>query len=202
MYSITTAGSEQLTNNIYKLQADILAEKTSNNTAYLKPSTIKSKNYQLNTTQKAVITAINELVSTIDTLDKQTNTALDEMYSALGNTGADPALLTKLKEQGNSVIEILLDVKSRLEKIEPLALDDYEDVFIIKDTETRTEFPLTYKPLGKIHFHIQGLRYFRDCYTYNSDTNTVVWTNTADNDGFDLTDCVVVIEYDYDRKAE
>ena len=88
---------------------------------------------------------------------------------------------------------------SRADTVFTTAQDAYEDVFHVREDETKSEFKLTYKPLGKIRMYIDGIRYFKECIEYDAITNTVKWTNGSDKiEGFDITDADVVFEYDYE----
>ena len=93
------------------------------------------------------------------------------------------------------------EIDKKLAEVENLAADDYEDIFEVAANETKSVFHLTHKPIGKIRFYIDGVRYFSDYFQYNKENNTVTWIDTESNmgsdKGFDITDSMVVIEYDY-----
>lgn len=99
----------------------------------------------------------------------------------------------------------LIEYKKRLADIADFAADDYEDTFEVSAGETKTVFDLTHKPIGKIRFYIDGVRYFSDYFQYNKENNTVTWIGTESNmgsdKGFDITDSMVVIEYDYIKES-
>ena len=93
------------------------------------------------------------------------------------------------------------EIDEKISQLEQYAFDDYEDIFHIPESETRSEFKLTYKPIGQIRIYIDGIRYFSDTISYDENTNTVTWINTAEKaEGFNITDADVVFEYDYDRR--
>lgn len=94
------------------------------------------------------------------------------------------------------------EIDEKISQLEQYAFDDYEDIFHIPESETRSEFKLTYKPIGQIRIYIDGIRYFRDTISYDESTNTVTWINTEEKaEGFNITDADVVFEYDYDRRG-
>ena len=92
-----------------------------------------------------------------------------------------------------------VDNNSIADTVFALDKDDYEEVFHVGEDETKSEFKLTHKPVGKIRMYIDGIRYFKECIEYDAATNTVKWTNGSDKvEGFDITDADVVFEYDYE----
>lgn len=99
-----------------------------------------------------------------------------------------------------------MEIIDRLSVVEKFSADDYEDEFEVGENETMSVFSLTHKPIGKVRFFIDGVRYFSNYYEYKPEDNTVVWLGTVSNmgndKGFDISDSTVVIEYDYDKAAE
>lgn len=92
---------------------------------------------------------------------------------------------------------------SKIQKEVMLAADDFEDTFSVPADKTQSVFKLTHKPIGKLRLYIDGIRYFKDTFTFNSDTNEVTWINTDQNhEGFEITDSDVVVEYDYDKQED
>lgn len=191
MYSTT----EKLSTNINEVQSDILIENVTNN-PLLKASTISTRNKSLDTSAKNVIRSINELLVKINKIEEYTKTSVDNQYQAIGDLTTHPEMITNLHAVSPSIIELLLDVNTRLKAIENLAKDDFEDVFTVGDA-VQTEFKLTHKPLGKIYVYIDGLKYLKSNYEYNSETNTITWIFTESKGGFDIKDSEVVFEYDY-----
>ena len=118
-------------------------------------------------------------------------------------TGSDPELEMKLKEKGDSIIDLVLKMYNQLQEIAVFAADDFEDEFIvppITDGNYPTTFTLTHKPVGKINLYIDGIKKYKDTYSYDEEANTITWLATEANNGFDLTDCSIIAEYDYIRK--
>ena len=210
MYSSQTA----VTNNINELQSDVLGEKLTNN-PLMKASSMVAKNKALKTTQKTVINAINELQIIVSNFTETASKDLSTMYSVVGNFAKDSSLKSEITDRGADTIIALLAntydsqiriseklnaLSEKISQLEQYAFDDYEDIFHIPESETRSEFKLTYKPIGKIRIYIDGIRYFSDTISYDENTNTVTWINTAEKvEGFNITDADVVFEYDYDR---
>ena len=211
MYSSQTA----VTNNINELQSDVLGEKLTNN-PLMKASSMVAKNKALKTTQKTVVNAINELQIIVSNFTETASKDLSTMYSVVGNFVKDSSLKSEITDRGADTIIALLAntydsqiriseklnaLSEKISQLEQYAFDDYEDIFHIPESETRSEFKLTYKPIGKIGIYIDGIRYFSDTISYDENTNTVTWINTAEKaEGFNITDADVVFEYDYDRR--
>ena len=210
MYSSQTA----VTNNINELQSDVLGEKLTNN-PLMKASSMVAKNKSLKTTQKTVVNAINELQIIVSNFTETASKDLSTMYSVVGNFAKDSSLKSEITDRGaDTIIALLVNtydsqiriseklnaLSEKISQLEQYAFDDYEDIFHIPESETRSEFKLTYKPIGKIRIYIDGIRYFSDTISYDENTNTVTWINTAEKaEGFNITDADVVFEYDYDR---
>jgi len=189
---------DELTTKINELQSDILGEKLTNN-PLMKASKMASKTKALNTDSKTIVTAINEILKNLNSLDGKTDDNLNNMYSVLGNFAKTPALVNELTSRGaETILALAANTYDTVQEIQDFAKDDYEDVFHIAEGQTQSEFVLTHKPIGKIRMYIDGIRYFKECIEYNADTNTVKWVNDSSNpEGFDITDADVVFEYDY-----
>ena len=94
--------------------------------------------------------------------------------------------------------EAIKDVESKVEQHQQ---DIYEDEFVIPTGTICHEFPLTFTPIGKIKFYLNGVRYFGNSFVYNKSTNVVKWMYTSSNKGLDITKGKVVIEYNYKKGA-
>ena len=199
MYSTT----EELTKSINELQSDILGEKLTNN-PLMKASKVLAKNKALNTSQKTIVNAINELITKITELGSSTSLDLNTMYSVIGSFQKNPELINELtSRQAETLLALATQTYDEVQTIKEIAKDDFEDIFSIPEGEVRSEFKLTHTPLGKIRFYVDGIRYFKDCIEYDAETNTVKWINDSSKpEGFDITDADVVIEYDYDTRKE
>ena len=197
MYSSET----DITKNFSELQADILTEDTAKNTKMPAGKTVR-KNKALKTNQKTIVNAINEIRSDQNDILQKNDKSLKDLYDFLGNFAEHADLRNELTSRGaKNVLELVSKTYDMLQAIKDLAQDDYEDKYHIADGETKSDFALTHKPIGKLRIYIDGIRYFSDCIEYNSDTNTVKWVNDSSRpEGFDITDADVVIEYDYKRE--
>lgn len=190
--------NDEPTKSFNELQSDILGEKITNN-PLMKSSKMVAKNKALNTKQKTVINAINELLTNLGGSQAQTEKSLAQMYDVLGNFAQNPELLNELTSRGaETILALAANTYDTVQEIQDFAKDDYEDIFHVAEGQTQSEFALTHKPIGKIRMYIDGIRYFKECITYDADTNTVKWVNDSSNpEGFDITDADVVFEYDY-----
>lgn len=190
--------NDEPTKSFNELQSDILGEKITSN-PLMKASKMAAKNKALNTKQKTVINAINELLTNVGSSQAQTDKSLAQMYDVLGNFAQNPELLNELTSRGaETILALAANTYDTVQEIQDFAKDDYEDIFHVAEGQTQSEFALTHKPIGKIRMYIDGIRYFKECITYDADTNTVKWVNDSSNpEGFDITDADVVFEYDY-----
>jgi hypothetical protein len=211
--------SNLASDDILKIQADVLTEDISNNSLYMKASTIASKNYQfdnkLGITKKKIIPVINDLAKALTETKTLNTNALKDMYNVLGNIGAYPKLKeaiqnTVVKNDMSAEIgyptdeetprpevtiaDIVLDLVKRVEDIENSNnAKIHRDKFNVINNE-KNKFILSHIPnVNTIAFYINGIRYF-DTYNYDTETNSV--TYLADND-LPLKNCCVVIEYQY-----
>lgn len=146
---------------------------------------------------------VSDLDDKADADQVYTKVEIDQKLSNIssGSGGGNAAYKKKIDD-----LEIkLVEYKKLLANITDFAADDYEDIFEVSAGETKTVFNLTHKPIGKIRFYIDGVRYFSDYFQYNKENNTVTWTGTESNmgsdRGFDITDSMVVIEYDYVKES-
>lgn len=201
---------------IQKLQADMLSIDTATNPAVKKIHSkfSYSKKYILETKYTKITPAINDLSKSQQELDQAINEAVNSVFNLVGNTSADLELKAKFEEcvkeltsvEDITIINIIMEILKRLTIAEKFSADDYEDEFEVGEDTTQSVFSLTHKPIGKVRFYIDGVRYFSNYYRYNSSDNTVVWLGTTDNmgsdKGFEISDSTVVIEYDYDKSAE
>ena len=201
---------------IEKLQADMVSIDTATNPAVKKINRnfSKAKKYCLETAYTKITPAINALNESQGKLETSLTQSVNSVSSIVGNTTKDIELKAKFEEcvttlstvTDVTVLNSVMDILQRLSVVEKFSTDDFEDEFEIGETVTQSVFPLTHKPIGKVRFYIDGVRYFSNYYQYNPDNNTVVWLGTVSNmgndKGFDISDSTVVIEYDYDKAAE
>jgi hypothetical protein len=193
MYS----NNDEPTKSFNELQSDILGEKLTSN-PLMTAHKLVGKNKALNTKQKTIVNAINEVLATMERIEAATDKDLKSMYSYLGSFNTKPTLINELSSRdADSVLSLAMKAYDDVQEIKDIAKDDYEDVFHVGEGETQSVFKLSYKPIGKIRMYIDGIRYFHDCISYNAETNEVTWINdSSKTEGFDITDADVVFEYD------
>lgn len=217
MYSTET----ELTNDILKLQADVLGENIDEDHPYLKKNKSASKSKQFITDRKFVIGAINELVSSQEALSGTTEDALATVYSVLGQIALDQTLKERVLEEAPSLIELVLemntqiqemgsnpstmDLAEELKKIGIVKYEHIEEIFKVDDPDTTT-FSIS-KPTidyDSLMVYVNGIYYPNngDTYTVNKDNHSIIWTSTLDNGGFNLDGCQVVISYNYQIETE
>ena len=211
------AENEILTQDIIqKLQADIVSIDTATNPAIKKINSrlSPSKKYILTTSLTKITPAINALSKAQDDLETSLNESVESIFNFVGNVSSDIELRNKFEEYIKShtsvtditIINIIVEIINRLSVVEKFSADDYEDEFEVGENETMSVFSLTHKPIGKVRFFIDGVRYFSNYYKYKPENNTVIWLGTVDNmgkdKGFEISDSTVVIEYDYDKSKE
>lgn len=185
----------KITTNICQLQSDVLLEDTTKNPLF-KKSAIATANKSLNTKSKSVVSAINELLKRVNSIESNVTDALNKQFSVIGDAASDTELSNRLHKIAPNIIEGLSKINDNIQEIAAFAADDFEDTFSVTTT-AQSEFKLTHTPIGKVRLYIDGIRYFKTCYTYDSTANTIRWTFTAANGGFDIQDADVVLEYDY-----
>lgn len=211
------AENEILTQDIIqKLQADIVSIDTATNPAIKKINSrlSPSKKYILTTRLTKITPAINALSKAQDDLETSLNESVESVFNFVGNVSSDIELRNKFEEYIKShtsvtditIINIIVEIINRLSVVEKFSADDYEDEFEVGENETMSVFSLTHKPIGKVRFFIDGVRYFSNYYEYKPENNTVIWLGTESNmgkdKGFEISDSTVVIEYDYDKSKE
>lgn len=187
------------TDTMNEIQEQVLTTNVTDN-PLMPYNKIARKNKQLNTNNKAVIQAVNELFSKSTQVEKYTTDSVIAQNKIIGDAINDPDMLNKLKGVAPTIIDALVNTKNQIDDLLQFILDDYEDVFNV--TDAVAEFPLTHVPIGKIKMYINGMRQFRTTFEYNKDTNTISWLYVPEKGGFDIEDSEVVFEYDYNRELE
>lgn len=200
MYS----SSSGLAKNINELQSDILAEKLSNN-PYLKYHVLIEKNKQLGTANQTIIGAINEVLRKVQSASNTNKAALVELYNVLGHVGAKPELSAQVLSQAPSLIELVLDLKARIDTGDigsggsSSKIKFQKDVFMI-DHEPQSVFPLSFKPRpNSIFITVNGIKY-NDGFRMDENSNTLIWLFDESAGGFDITESEVIIHYTYDSE--
>jgi len=200
MYSSTS----NITKNIYELQSDVLSEKLSNN-PYMPYHVLIEKNKQLATAAQSIVGAVNETLRKINSVSNTNRAALAELYNVLGHIGAHPELTHAVLQEAPSLIELVLSLLNRVD-----ALDDSRNV-TFKDQYRTSETPqyvfsLSHVPKqDTLKVFVNGVQYYNtntNAFIYDSANNEVSWIFTSINGGFDLVDCEIVWEYDYDLRKE
>ena len=213
MYSTET----ELTNDILKLQADILGEDVKTDHPYLKKNKSANKSKQLITDRGFIVGAINELKTSQDTLTESTLEALSTVYNVLGQIGSDDTLKERVLAEAPSLIELVLEMNNaigeladnpatielaeELQKIGIVKYEYIEEVINVDDDVNTTTFSIS-KPTidyDSLKFFVNGIYYPNngETYTVNKDNRSIIWTATSDNGGFDLDNCQVIMSYNY-----
>jgi len=187
------------TDTMNEIQDKVLTNNVTDN-PLMPYSKVARKNKQLNTNNKAVVSAVNELFSKSTQVEKYTTDSVIAQNKIIGDAINDPDMLNKLKSVAPTIIDALVDTKNKIDDLLNFILDDYEDVFTV--TTKVSNFPLTHTPIGKIKMFINGMRQFRTTFEYDKDTNSINWLFVPDKGGFDIEDSEVVFEYDYNRELE
>ena len=187
------------TDTMNEIQDKVLTNNVTDN-PLMPYSKVARKNKQLNTNNKAVVSAVNELFSKSTQVEKYTTDSVIAQNKIIGDAINDPDMLNKLKSVAPTIIDALVDTKNKIDDLLNFILDDYEDVFTV--TTKTSNFPLTHTPIGKIKMFINGMRQFRTTFEYDKDTNSINWLFVPDKGGFDIEDSEVVFEYDYNRELE
>ena len=211
--------------DLYKLQWDALYESIENNT-YL-PWKNNALNKSLNTNNKRIIKAINEVFELATSSVSVTNNFSSRFDDVIGNELADPTLIeelrkidenffkaiikinnelkttsqsvTNLETLNNEVSEIVEDLNKRVAELENSCIEDFEEICRL-DIDAQTIF-LSHTPKNKncIDLYVNGIHY--PTKSFNMFTNGLAWLLTEDNDGFLLEeDFEVVVKYDYLNK--
>lgn len=187
------------TDTMNEIQDKVLTNNVTDN-PLMPYSKVARKNKQLNTNNKAVVSAVNELFSKSTQVEKYTTDSVIAQNKIIGDAINDPDMLNKLKSVAPTIIDALVDTKSKIDDLLNFILDDYEDVFTV--TTKVSNFSLTHTPIGKIKMFINGMRQFRTTFEYDKDTNSINWLFVPEKGGFDIEDSEVVFEYDYNRELE
>lgn len=191
--------SNLTSDEILKIQADVLTGDISNNSSYMKASTIASKNYQFNDklgiSKKKVIPVINDLAKTIEEANTLTANALTDMYNVLGNIGAYPKLKTVIKNTTVktdmsadlgyptdeetprpevSIAEIVLDLVKRTEDVEKSGSNTIRNINTISNniSTLRTDINKKIKSIEEQIAYCNSTVLFRDKFYVTNNTTT------------------------------
>ena len=219
MYSTET----ELTNDILKLQSDILGEVISEDHPYLKKSKIASKNKQLETSKKFIIGAINELNINQGSLNRSVNESLATVYSVLGQISENQELKDQVLAKAPSLIDLVLQMNDTIEEIKNNPSQEEIDIAeelrkagiikysyneeIINVNDDSKTFKLSKDNIdfSSLKFFVNGIYYPQDnnIYTIDESNNEITWAlDDPENGGFSLKDSQVIISYNYEIETE
>ena len=126
------------------MQSYALVENTANNTN-MKYSKIPKKNKALNTTNKDVVHAINEVKSSVDNIQKNVTVTLDKQNSVIGDISANPELRQKFADTGyKTVVDAVVGLKDSMETNK--GLTTRQVVFVVPTLTKQTALPEIYFP--------------------------------------------------------
>ena len=129
-----------------QLQSDVLLESTSGN-EYFTSHTLQSLNKALNTTDKRIVGAINEIMKKQTSLQSATQNAINQQFSVLGDVLAQPELITKLQNVSNNLIEAVAKHDTQIQIIkETVPPQEKQVCFVIPRINTTTKSPEIYFP--------------------------------------------------------
>lgn len=187
--TLAYSGISNEQNAFNKLQHDLLALDLNNN-PHLKHDAIYSLNKALDTDNKNIIGAINELTRRLSGVEGTGRMILKNIVDILGNSVANPETKQQILESYPSVIEAVADLMRRVTYIERVQLKNVNERFQVANTG-QTQFHLKYTPdPGTVVMHVNGTRYDEnEDFTVDYNTNIVEWRGSFTLGGF------VVIEY-------
>ena len=106
-------------------------------------------------------------------------------------------------EAGVSLTVVDQHIAAALNNLPAATKTQVDSFYIPEDDEDRVTFTLSKKPTGGIRFYVNGARYFQDvAFSFDKQQNTVTWLYTEENEGFNLADTDVAIEYEYSVKNQ
>lgn len=195
MYSSET----ELTNDIKKLQADILGEDVKTNHPYLTKNKSAAKSKLLTTDRTFIIGAINELLDKQNTLDESTKRMLSDVYSVLGQVTSDMTLGERVLAEAPSLIELVLSLNTAIKNGVVNKYTFHEQTFQVNDDTETFNLDKTEIDFSTFKFYINGIYYpqNKNFYLIDQDNNTVTWLFNESNGGFALKDSEVTINYNY-----
>lgn len=193
MYSTET----ELTNDILKLQADILGENVKDDHPYLKKSKSPAKSKQLTTDRGFIVGAINELVDSQSNLDESVKASISVIYETLGQLTSNIELKDRVLAEAPSLIELVLDNSKKIRKNEKIKFHE-QNIQVTDNTET-FQLDKTGIDFSTFKFYVNGIYYpqNKNFYSVDQENNTVTWLYNESNDGFALKDSEVTINYNY-----
>jgi len=136
---------------IEKVQYDILYNAIDEN-GYLPPSSIEALNKNLNTSNKRIIKAINEVLNKADSARLTIDDFRDRFNSIIGNEIANPDYKTNLIKVGPNLLEATYNLYNKIINMEKLIADieGVKDVTAITERMKELEAKIDSLDLSKI----------------------------------------------------
>lgn len=189
MANLAYSGKTAEANAFNLLQHDLLAKDISNN-PYLVYDAIYALNKSLDTDNKNIIGAINELTRRISGVEGSGRQILKNIIEILGNTVSKPEIKQKILEEYPSLIEAVADLMRRVTYIERVQLKNVNQRFQVANTG-QTQFKLDHTPdPGTVVMHVNGMRFDEhEDFEVDYNTDIVEWKGKFTIEG------LVVIEY-------
>ena len=129
-----------------QIQSDVLLESLSGN-EYFTSHTLQSLNKALNTTDKRIVGAINEIMKKQTSLQSATQNAINQQFSVLGDVLANPELLTKLQKVSTNLIEAVSKHEEEIQEIkETVPPQEKQVCFVIPRVNITTKSPEVFFP--------------------------------------------------------
>lgn len=129
-----------------QIQSDVLLESLSSN-EYFTSHTLQSLNKALNTTDKRIVGAINEIMKKQTSLQSATQNAINQQFSVLGDVLANPELLTKLQKVSTNLIEAVSKHDEEIKEIkETVPPQEKQVCFVIPRVNITTKSPEVFFP--------------------------------------------------------
>lgn len=107
------------TEKAQQIQSDVLLESTANN-PYFTAHKVPAKNKALNTTDKKIVGAINELLKKQNSLQNAVQNSINQSFDATGDIISHPDLLERLREISPSLIEAVCDHEEKINALQEL----------------------------------------------------------------------------------
>ena len=221
--NVTTATAAQ------QMQATIVSIDTSTNPAVTKINSKlnASKKYILETTQKKITPAINELNKSQKTLTTSLNASVKSVFDLVGNTSSDPELKARFEECVKSlsdvtdatVLNAIMNLLQRINSTEKKTNDNTRNITTISDniknilnetlskhndtynidSQSQDVFILSHIPVGPICFYIDGIKYPEEYLEYDAENNSIQWIGTDSNigEGNGIDICDCIVQISY-----
>ena len=200
MYSTDT----ELTNDIKKLQADVLGENVKDDHPYLKKNKSAAKSKQLTTERGFIVGAINELVSSQANLDESVKASINVIYETLGQLTSNVELKERVLKEAPSLIDLVLNLNTEVKNEIANKYVFHEQTFQVTDNTETFQLDKSNIDFSTFKFYVNGVYYpqNKDFYSVDQENNLVIWLFNESNGGFNLKDSEITINYNYLVKTE